>query len=113
MSPSCSTPLRRSEAITGDNPRFQPNTYSTAEQVAILPGRRNHTVDGDYLRARSIFAMQTSVPHVANGKVRTPQGAATLIHNHIHNHNLATPYPHSRPNLRRQWVTDTTQKGSA
>jgi hypothetical protein len=48
---------------------------------------------------------------VDTGKARTPQGAATLIHNDIHNHNLATPYPHSRPNLRRQMGKGHDSKG--
>src|ERR1700730_775158 len=68
MAPSCSTPLRRSEAITGDNPRFQPNIYSTADQVAILLGRRDHTIDDDYLRTRSILPCKPPVPLSLTGR---------------------------------------------
>lgn len=47
------------------------------------------------------------VPAFATDNERRSQAATTLIHKH----NLATPYPHSRPNYERQYPWDTTQQG--
>src|SRR6201747_1820308 len=39
MSPSCSTPLRRSDAITGDDPKVDRANYSTADQIITSTSR--------------------------------------------------------------------------
>jgi len=57
--------------------------------------------------SRSIFAMQASCSLFGYRDDAGPQEATTFFHNH----NPATPYPNSRPNLGRQYVRDTTQEG--